>query len=200
MPKISIIIPVYNTSKYLRRCLDSAINQTLKDIEIIIIDDCSTDNSRDIIKEYAKRDNRIRYHFFISNQGVAKARNYAIAMATGEWIGFIDSDDLVDLGYFEELYKYTENYDIVRGIRLVDKRHGKNKYGCIIPSIIRTGLLREHPKLRFPTNCKRGEDSKFKRWLYCITDKIFECPDNGIYYHYIKREGSLSNYTLPKQN
>ena len=196
MSKISIIIPVYNTEQYLPRCLDSAINQTLKDIEILIINDGSSDNSKQIIEEYASKDNRIKTLHFDNNRGVAMSRNFGISLATSEFIGFIDSDDYVDLKYFEELYQYTPNYDIVRGIRVIGETHGKNKYGCIIPSIIRKSLLDSHKNLRFPIHLHKGEDSVFKRWLYKATDKIFECPDNGIYYHYMKREGSLSNYKL----
>jgi len=197
MPKISIIIPVYNSQEFLRRCLDSAIHQTLRDIEIIIIDDASCDKSRDVIIEYTKKDLRIKTRFFKENQGVAVARNIGITMATGEFIGFIDSDDFVNLSYFEELYSYTEDIDIVRGIRVISPmdRQGKNKYGCIIPSIIRREFLLMK-NVWFPTNKRKGEDSTFKKWLYNQAPRIFEVPDKGIYYHYIKRENSLSNYTF----
>ena len=103
MTKISIIIPVYNTEKYLRRCIESAINQTLKDIEIICIDDASTDNSLNILNEYATKDKRIKVIVFKKNNGVGRARNEALRIASGEFIGFIDSDDFVDEKYFEEL-------------------------------------------------------------------------------------------------
>lgn len=197
MPKISIIIPVYNTAKFLKRSIESAINQTLKDIEIIIVNDGSTDDSKEIINKYKLLDKRIKVIHFNTNHGVSKARNLAISMSTGEFIGFIDSDDYVDSKYYENLYKYNDGeVDVIRGIRLVDGKQGKNPYGCIVPSIIRRKLLISKPALRFPVHLKRGEDSTFKRWLYKTTDKIFECPDNGSYYHYIKREGSLSNYTL----
>lgn len=200
MPKLSIIIPVYNSEAFLIRCLDSVINQTLKDIEIIIINDASSDKSSEIINNYAKKDNRIKAYHFKINKGVAVARNFGIKIATGEFIGFVDSDDKVDLQYFEELYSYTKNYDIIRGIRVIDGKHGKNEYGCIIPSIIRKKVLDDHPRVRFPVYLKRGEDSRFKKWLYTVTNKIFECPDKNIYYHYLKREGSLSNYKLNKEN
>lgn len=199
MAKISIIVPVYNSALYLNRCLDSIINQTLSDIEILIVDDGSTDDSKLIIEQYAEKDNRICATYFKTNCGVSIARNHAIKNATGEFIGFVDSDDKVDLGYFEELYKHSKDYDIVRGIRVIDGKHGKNEYGCIVPSIIRKKLLDDNPNCRFPTALKKGEDSRFKFWLYKLTDKIFECPDNGIYYHYLKREGSLSNYKLNKE-
>ncbi len=188
MCKISIIIPVYNTEKYLERCLNSVVNQTLKDIEIICVDDCSTDSSKLIIEKYASQYNNILPIYLKENGGVANARNKAIKSSNGEFIGFVDSDDYVDLQYYEELYKYSKDYDVVRGIRVINltNSHAKNPYGCIIPSIIRRQLLIEN-NLFFPTKMKVGEDSTFKRWLYLKTNKIFECPDNGIYYHYIKR-------------
>ena len=102
-PKVSIIIPVYNVEKYIRKCLDSVVNQTLKDIEIICIDDGSTDSSNTILKEYAERDNRIII-FKQKNKGVSAARNSGFRMAKGEYIGIVDSDDYVSLNYFEELY------------------------------------------------------------------------------------------------
>ena len=92
MPKVSIIIPVYNVEKYLRQCLDSVINQTLKDIEIICINDGSTDNSLNIINEFASNDARIII-IDQENKGVAKARNIAIDMAGGQFVCFLDSDD-----------------------------------------------------------------------------------------------------------
>jgi glycosyltransferase involved in cell wall biosynthesis len=193
--KVSIIIPVYNTEKYIRKCLESAINQTLTDIEIICINDGSTDNSLSILYEYAAKDSRIRV-FTKTNEGVAKARNLGLRHARGEYIGFIDSDDFVDEKYFEELYSYGPQYDVIRGIRVIDEtnKQGKNKYGCIIPSIIKRDVLVKY-NLFFP-NRKSGEDSTFKRWLYNATRNIFECPDKGIYYHYMRRAGSLSNYDI----
>ena len=105
MPKVSVIIPVYNTEKYLRRCFDSVVNQTLSDIEIICINDCSTDNSLEILQEYASKDKRIKLIDFKVNKGAAIARNIGIDAATGEYIGFVDSDDFVDLDFYEKLYK-----------------------------------------------------------------------------------------------
>ena len=92
IPKVSVIIPVYNVENYLHECLDSVLNQTLKEIEIICIDDGSTDNSLNILKEYAKKDSRI----FLSsrkNKGVGYTRNECIQNAHGEFIAFLDPDD-----------------------------------------------------------------------------------------------------------
>lgn len=101
--KVSIIIPVYNTEKYLERCLQSVLNQTLKEIEIIIIIDESPDNSVDICKKYKKIDERITY-YVKKNEGLGLTRNYGQQRATGEYIAFLDSDDFVDLDFYEKLY------------------------------------------------------------------------------------------------
>ena len=95
MAKVSIIIPVYNVESYLRRCLDSVVNQTLKDIEIILVNDGSTDGSLAICEEYAKNDDRIKI-ITRKNGGLSAARNTGLDNATSEYIGFIDSDDWVD--------------------------------------------------------------------------------------------------------
>ena len=103
MVKISIVIPVYNAEKYLRQCLDSLIGQTLKNIEIICVNDGSKDNSLEILREYKNKDSRIVIIDQI-NQGVSVARNNALKIAKGEYIGFVDSDDWVDADFFEKLY------------------------------------------------------------------------------------------------
>jgi len=111
IPNVSIIVPIYNVEPYLHRCLDSLVNQTLKDIEIICINDCSPDNSLDILKEYAEKDERINIINFEKNQGVSVARNTGIEIAKGEYIGFVDSDDYVDLDFYEKLYKKARETD-----------------------------------------------------------------------------------------
>jgi glycosyltransferase involved in cell wall biosynthesis len=108
--KISIIVPVYNTEQYLRCCLESIINQTLKNIEIICIDDGSTDKSMDILNEYAEKYMRGRVEGISlilitqKNKGAGIARNKGIKIAGGEYIGFVDSDDWIDQNYYEKLY------------------------------------------------------------------------------------------------
>lgn len=108
--KISVIIPVYNTAKYLEKCLESVLNQTLKDIEIICIDDGSDDNSLEILQNFAKRDGRIKF-LTQKNQGQSVARNVGIKEAQGEYIGFIDSDDWSDATMLEKLYNNAKTYD-----------------------------------------------------------------------------------------
>ena len=103
MVKISVIVPVYNVEKYLKKCLDSILNQTLKDIEVICIDDGSTDSSLQILKEFSNKDSRV---VVISqdNSGPAKTRNKGIELATGEYLTFVDSDDWIELDALEKLY------------------------------------------------------------------------------------------------
>lgn len=107
---ISIIIPVYNVEKYLDRCIKSVINQTYKNIEIILIDDGSTDKSLDICYNYLEQDNRIKV-FHKENGGLSSARNYGIDVATGKYLTFIDSDDEIEKDYIEYLYNLIKKYD-----------------------------------------------------------------------------------------
>lgn len=103
MIKVSIIIPIYNAQTYLKKCLDSVTGQTLREIEIILINDGSSDNSLNICKEYARKDKRIKV-IDKKNEGVSKARNTGLLYAKGEYISFIDSDDWVEPNMIEELY------------------------------------------------------------------------------------------------
>lgn len=108
---ISIIIPVYNREKHIKYCLDSILNNTFNDYEIIIVDDGSTDNTAKICNEYVKKDKRIKL-YNIENHGVSYARNYGIELAKGEYIAFIDSDDYIDDNYLSSLYDYASKYDL----------------------------------------------------------------------------------------
>ena len=110
-PKVSVIIPVYNTAPYLRRCLDGVSGQTLRDIEIICVNDASTDASPAILQEYAAGDMRVKYIDFAENKGVSAARNAAIDAACGEYIGFVDSDDYPDCTFYEQLYVAAKKAD-----------------------------------------------------------------------------------------
>ena len=110
--KISIIIPVYNFEKYLRECLDSCVNQTLEDIEIICVDDCSTDNSYKILEEYQQKDSRIKIFRHKENKNQGAARNTGLANATGEYVWFIDSDDYIDTKACQILYEAIKEFDV----------------------------------------------------------------------------------------
>lgn len=114
--KISIIVSVFNTEKYLRECLNSLVNQTFKSVEIICVDDGSTDNSPEILEEFKAKDKRIKV-IHQENFGPSVARNNALKIAQGDYIGFVDSDDWVDLDFFEKLYNAAKknNADIAAG-------------------------------------------------------------------------------------
>jgi CDP-glycerol glycerophosphotransferase len=109
--KISVIIPVYNVEKYLSQCLENLIFQTHKNIEIIIVDDGSTDRSEDVYNEYARRDSRIVKIIKQENAGQSAARNKALLHANGDYIHFMDSDDYIDLDYYEKMLKAAVQTD-----------------------------------------------------------------------------------------
>ena len=110
-PKISIIVPVYNVEQYLERCVESLMNQSYKNIEILLINDGSTDNSGKLCDEIAKRDSRIAvYHK--ENGGLSDARNYGVDKATADFVGFVDSDDYVDEDMYEVLLSNLLKYDV----------------------------------------------------------------------------------------
>ncbi len=131
MPNVSIIIPVYNVEKYLKQCLDSAINQTLKDIEIICINDGSTDNSLKILNEYAQKDNRIKIINLKKNVGLGKARNIAFEYVTSPYVMYLDSDDWYELNACESAYNQISknNNDMVlfRAYTYMDDTKTKEK-------------------------------------------------------------------------
>jgi len=114
--KISVIIPVYNSEKYLKRCLDSVLGQTMSELEVICVNDGSTDKSLEILEQYSKSDERI----IIINQnnlGVSTARNAGLDIARGEYVGFVDADDFIDSDFYEKLYTNAAVYsaDVVCG-------------------------------------------------------------------------------------
>ncbi len=111
MPKVSVIIPVYNVEKYLRECLDSVINQTLGDIEIICVNDCSPDNSLGILNEYASKDSRIKIINLKKNVGLGKARNIAFKEITSPYVMYLDSDDWYELDACELAYNQIVKND-----------------------------------------------------------------------------------------
>ena len=114
VPKVSIIVPVYKVEKYLRKCIDSIINQTLKDIEIILVDDGSPDNCGKICDEYAAKDTRIKV-IHKENGGLSSARNAGMEVAEGEYIGFVDSDDWIESDMYMTLWQKAKdiNADLV---------------------------------------------------------------------------------------
>ena len=114
-PKVSVVVPIYNVEKYLRQCLDSIVNQTLKDIEIICVDDGSTDSSPEIIQEYAAKDSRVKV-ITKPNSGYGNSMNRGFDLAEGEYVGIVESDDYAELDMFEKLYQRAEKnkLDVVK--------------------------------------------------------------------------------------
>ena len=139
MPKVSIIIPFNNVENYIEECLQSVVNQTLKDIEIIVINDASEDNSLKIVKKTAKNDNRIKIIQLDERHGQGYARNRGIEIAQGEYIGFVDSDDFIMPEMFEELYNNAKQNDtditmcLAREFDDVTKKYTETDYYSLIP-------------------------------------------------------------------
>lgn len=113
MDKISIVVAVYNAEKTLKKCVDSLLNQTYNNIEIILVNDCSKDNSLDICNEYSKVNDNVKVISNERNSGVSNTRNNGIDNSTGEYICFVDSDDYVESNYIEVLYYYYQKYNTV---------------------------------------------------------------------------------------
>lgn len=132
--KVSILVPIYNVEKYLEQCLDSLVNQTLQDIEIICLNDGSTDNSPSIIKKYAKDDSRIIV-INKENSGYGDSMNKGLKKATGEYIGIVESDDYIELNAFERLYDLASRFDadVVRG-NYFHFKGGENEKYCYVDS------------------------------------------------------------------
>lgn len=126
--KISIIVPVYNVENYIYRCLNSLINQTLREIEIIIVNDGTLDNSMQICKEFAKRDERIKL-YNKNNEGLGLTRNYGLERANGKYIAFVDSDDFLDNDFYEKLYikAEEENLDVCLGEYMLNLPNDEKK-------------------------------------------------------------------------
>lgn len=122
MPRISVIVPVYNTEKYVEKCLDSIVNQTFQDIEIIVVNDGSTDHAEEKILKYPS----IKY-YKKENGGLSDARNYGVSKATGEYIAFVDSDDYLDINLFAELEPYmNQEIDLIKfQFQKVDENYQK---------------------------------------------------------------------------
>lgn len=200
MIKISVIIPTYNREKYVKQCLESVLNQTLQDIEIIIIDDGSQDKTKKIISTY--NDKRIKY-IFKNNTGIGDTRNNGIRLSSGEYITFIDIDDYIDENMLEKMYSKAkeENLDIVicNYIEINEESKKEKKYNLLsfknttlkdMPSIINKTNLGPCNKifkkelfndLLFPTNLKY-EDMSLVIKLYKKAKKIGKIDDYLSYF------------------
>ena len=199
-PIISVIIPAYNSEKYIGRCLDSVLTQTFRDFEVIVVNDGSKDDTGEIVKRYAEKDKRIRY-IEQKNMGVAKTRNKAVTLAKGDYIAFIDNDDYIDEDYLERLY--SKECDIVlSGYRRPDvagrivkkivlEREDWSKF--LIPApwakIYRRAFILEN-KIEFLDN-DIGEDVYFNLIAMLLAKKIKYLTYVG--YNWFYNDSSVSN-------
>ncbi len=191
MIKVSVIVPVYNVKDYLEKCLDSLANQTLKDIEIILVDDGSTDGSEKICDLYAaKYNNFVCIHK--KNSGQAEARNVGLDLAKGAWIGFVDADDFVDLNYYEEMYNcaISNNSDMVCVNRKVFDEFGDLVYRTDFAS--NTTYSVENPNNYF--------FDKFFVYTPVVYNKLYrrEIVENTRFFSvdYVGTEDTLFNFEL----
>lgn len=214
MPKISVVVAVYNVEPYLRRSLDCLVNQTMRDLEFICVDDCSTDGSLKILKEYAGKDDRFKIITMKQNKGASATRNKGLEVATGEYLSIIDPDDSIDLNYYEELYKKAkeDDYDIVKCPRQNIFTDGSQVTGPIYSKIKRHGLygfMFEHTTAIYKMSIIRDNDIKFLESLCMYGDIVFlnkivfnskniALVDNVQYYYY-KRDNSLNTSQLSKK-
>lgn len=212
MPKISVIIPVYNAQNYLERCLNSVCNQTLRDIEIICVNDCSTDESAKILQDYAKNYPNLRAINLEKNQGESVARNTGLSVARGEYLAFVDNDDEVDRDFYEKLYEkaqetdadiskgqaieisYSGNKNVIKQLRQTDDKLLFITYWW--SAIYKRSLITEN-NITFPIHHPLGGDILFLSNAV-IAAKNLQLVE-GVYYHYYRREDSGDSKILSEE-
>lgn len=201
IPLVTVIVPAYNSEKYIGRCLESILEQSFDDFELLVIDDGSTDGTGKIVKEYAKYDERVIYKKQ-KNMGVAKTRNKAVKMARGEFVAFIDNDDFINKNYLETLLPRRGEDIVISGYRRPDE-NGKvrvevkledaswSRFLVVAPwaKIYRKEFIIEN-KLEFLDN-NIGEDVYFNLVAMLLTKKIRISDYVG--YNWFYNEGSVSN-------
>jgi glycosyltransferase involved in cell wall biosynthesis len=202
--KVSVVVPVFKVEEYVRKCLESLCKQTLKEIEIICVNDCSPDRSIDILREFEAKDSRVKVIDFPQNQGVAMARNAGLDASVGEFIGFVDPDDTVDPNFFETLYNKAQEAgaDVAKGARkhvqldgvevhvttneLV--RQSKAFFSASFWSAIYRGSMIRENHIRFPAGIHIGEDLVFQ--ARCILESKKFVTSDFVFYWYYRRAGS----------
>lgn len=214
MPKVSVVVPFYNVGRYIEKCLESLVNQTLDDIEIILVNDGSQDNSYKIAKDYEEKyPDKIKC-YEKPNGGLGDARNFGINYVTGQYIAFLDSDDYVESTMYEEMYEKAikENADMVECDFLWEypkkqkKDIGKTYYSqkemlqnarvVAWNKLIKTEIYRQHPEARFSVGLRYEDVEGFYKILPYIkkVSYVRKC-----FIHYVQRQGSISN-TQNKKN
>lgn len=207
MPKVSVIVPVYNVEKYVEKCLKSLANQTLQEIEIIVVDDGSKDGSKSIVDNYIKKyPDKIKY-LYKENGGLSSARNFGIPYANGEYIAFLDSDDYVEPTMYEEMYNLAkkEDADMVEcdfiweypnkqkydyGVVYNGKKEAIEKARVVAWNKLIKREIIESEKIEFPFGL-RYEDVEFFYKLVPSLNKISFMKKYFI--HYVQRENSIAN-------
>lgn len=221
MRKVSVIVPVYNVEKYLKRCVESILSQTMENLEIILVDDGSTDQSGTICDEYAKKDSRIKV-MHKKNGGLSSARNAGLAIAQGKYVGFVDSDDDIENIMYERMYETIEkeNVDFVMSDYIRIPENGeiylktleieKGRYDRndirekIFPQLIMGEDLEYGPLLSvwhcmYRTDFLRKYNLKFDEEVRWSEDNIFSAFV-GYYadsFYYLKGEGLYHYYNNP---
>lgn len=210
MKKVSVIIPVYNVENYLRKCLNSLVNQTLKDIEIIVVNDGTLDNSQEIIDEYVKKYPKKVVSIIQENGGQGAARNTGLLHAKGEYIGYVDSDDYVEENMYEELYKKAKEEDsdiVICGNNVVkenyeflskedvDKEFLLGKM-AVWNKIYKKNIIVDN-KIQFRSKVWY-EDLDFTMKVFFSSKKISYIDKH--LYNYLLREGSTMNNNNIKRN
>lgn len=205
--KVSVIIPVYNVEEYLRETLDSVVNQTLDNFELIIVNDGSTDGSQAIIDEYEKKYDIIK-KIYQKNRGPGAARNSGIDMAVGEYIIFVDSDDIIPKDSLRQRYIQAKESDSDLSICATCMYDGENKWPIKSHFLEGYKSIRKNHELlwimgpcnkiykrdliknnRFPEDINYGEDQVFVLRAYLEANKIFTSKYVGYYYRIRKRDG-----------
>ena len=207
MPKVSIIVPVYNTEKYLNKCLSSLVNQTLDDIEIIVVNDGSTDNSQIIIDDFYKKYPTKIVSLVKENGGLSDTRNYGLNYVNSQYVGFVDSDDFVEPTMYEEMYNLAleNDLDLVECDFSWDYPNKSKKdigtsynntedfytLGRVMAcnKIYKTSIIKNN-NILFPSGLLYEDVEFFYKAVPYIkkSEKI-----NKIFYHYIQRENSIIN-------
>lgn len=195
-PAISVIVPIYNAEQCLSRCLDSICSQTLPNFETICVNDASQDASLSILKEYARRDQRIKIVDLPANLGEGGARNAGIEIVRGKYIGFVDSDDTIEADFFETLYTDAEDCgaDMVStGIRQVDNqdiKHEMPTHGRFCNSLFRAEFLKKNAII-FPAKFSIADDSVFMLRVFLSHPRCHQI--DGSFYNYYQVSNSTSH-------
>lgn len=205
---ISVIIPCYNVSQYIARCLESLMRQTLPNLEFLFVDDASTDNTADIIKSYANQDSRIKLIRLQKNHGPGYARNVGFKNATGEYVSFIDPDDYLDYDFYDVLYNVAKKYnipDVVKAKLYIDNDAAGSQLNTMInnnhlyfckehtTAIYKRDFLLKN-NIFYPEDILTGQDACFVSNIVLHTNNI-KTTDNTCY-HYVRHNGSMDSNEL----